>query len=142
MQDQYGSLKGTVNPRECELASLASVRAFAQAWLDSGRPIDTLCLNAGAQFVGEKEPRRTEDGFELTVGVNHLGHFLLCNLLLPALQASENGPRIVVTASEVLFHVSIELIHSQTLTSSCCVHSCMLHEMKQVRQSVDKYSGA
>jgi protochlorophyllide reductase len=52
---------------------MSSIRAFAKRWNDSSKPIDVLSLNAGAQFVGEKKPKRTEDGFELTVGVNHLG---------------------------------------------------------------------
>lgn len=51
--------------------------------------------------TGEKEVRRTADGFELTVGTNHLGHFLLTNLLLPDLEAVGSGSRVVVTASEV-----------------------------------------
>lgn len=97
----YGPLNGSVLPEYCELGSLDSIRSFASRWLDSGRPIDVLSLNAGAQFVGDTAPRRTKEGFELTVGVNHLGHFLLTNLLLPAVEASTNDPRIVVTASEV-----------------------------------------
>lgn len=101
MQETYGPLKGSVAPEYCELGSQDSIRSFAARWLDSGRPIDVLSLNAGAQFVGDTAPRRTKEGFELTVGVNHLGHFLLANLLLPAVQASTNDPRVVVTASEV-----------------------------------------
>lgn len=103
MQAMYGPLNGSVLPEYCELGSLESIRSFASRWLDSGRSIDVLSLNAGAQFVGDTAPRRTNEGFELTVGVNHLGHFLLTNLLLPAVEASTNDPRIVVTASEVRF---------------------------------------
>jgi len=92
----------SVTPHQCDLGSLASVRAFVAEWASSGRAIDVLCLNAGAQFTGVTTPPRTADGFEITVGVNHLGHFLLTNLLLPAVRASDlPAPRIIVTASEV-----------------------------------------
>jgi len=76
-------------------------------WHSSGQPLDALVLNAGVQYSGENDPRRTVDGFEITVGTNHLGHFLLTNLLLPDLEATgaagtaDGAPRIVVTASEV-----------------------------------------
>ena len=84
---------------ECDLASLASVRKFAR---DVGGPVDALALNAGLEYSGDPTVHRTEDGFEETIGVNHLGHFLLANLLLPKLEASSAAhPRIVVTSSEV-----------------------------------------
>jgi NAD(P)-dependent dehydrogenase (short-subunit alcohol dehydrogenase family) len=101
VQEQYGPLRGTVAAEECELASITSIKACAQRWEATGRPIDVLSLNAGAQFVGQKEAKRTADGFELTIGVNHLGHFLLANMLLANVEASTRHPRIVVTASEV-----------------------------------------
>jgi protochlorophyllide reductase len=67
-----------------------------------GGAVDALVLNAGVEFSGDPVVRRTADGLEETIGVNHLGHFLLTNLLLPKLEAStEAHPRIVVTASEV-----------------------------------------
>ena len=92
---------------ECELGNMESIRTFAKRWNDAGKPIDVLSLNAGAQFVGQKEPKRTQDGFELTVGVNHLGHFLLANLLLPALERSSKQPRVVVTSSEVRYCTNV-----------------------------------
>lgn len=110
----YGPLKGSVSPEFCELGSQDSIRSFASRWLDSGRAIDVLSLNAGAQFVGATVPRRTKDGFELTVGVNHLGHFLLANLLLPAVEASTRDPRIVVTASEVCLHACVTVLANRT----------------------------
>eukprot|EP00242_Pyramimonas_sp_CCMP2087_P018319 CAMPEP_0198200750 /NCGR_PEP_ID=MMETSP1445-20131203/3701_1 /TAXON_ID=36898 /ORGANISM="Pyramimonas sp., Strain CCMP2087" /LENGTH=431 /DNA_ID=CAMNT_0043870895 /DNA_START=74 /DNA_END=1369 /DNA_ORIENTATION=+ len=91
---------GQITPLECDMASLASVRQFAADWKASGVPIDVLVCNAGVQFSGEKSPRRTADGFELTVGTNHLGHFLLTNLLLENLERTP-GARVVITASEV-----------------------------------------
>jgi len=62
--------------RSLDLASLAAVRAFAAAW---NGPIDLLINNAGVMVPPLS---RTEDGFELQFGTNHLGHFALTNLLL------------------------------------------------------------
>jgi NAD(P)-dependent dehydrogenase (short-subunit alcohol dehydrogenase family) len=71
------SFAGSWEARPLDLASLASVRAFAGAW--SG-DLDILINNAGIMAVPQG---RTEDGFELQIGTNHLGHFALTNLLLP-----------------------------------------------------------
>jgi protochlorophyllide reductase len=61
-----------------------------------------LALNAGVEYSGDPVVHRTKENFEETVGVNHLGHFLLANMLLDELEkSSETHPRIVVTASEV-----------------------------------------
>jgi len=75
--------------------SLESVRAAANSYLDSGKPLDVLLNNAG---VINTRRRETEDGFEQTFAVNHLAPFLLTGLLLPRLLASGNG-RIVNVAS-------------------------------------------
>jgi len=91
---------GTAVGAACDLASLSSVRAFANSM--NGRTVDTLVLNAGlAHGQADKEPVRTADGFEETVGVNHLGHFLLADLMSPVLVKSSSNPRIVSTASPV-----------------------------------------
>eukprot|EP00667_Euglena_gracilis_P012655 EG_transcript_13012 len=87
-----------VVPVACDLASLTSVRQCAERLRREGVTLDVLVLNAGVQFTGVQDVPRTADGFELTVGTNHLGHFLLANLLLPLV--APDG-RIVVTASEV-----------------------------------------
>ncbi len=69
-----------------ELASLAAVRRFASDYsADHRPPLRALVCNAGVQHVGPTQ--RTEDGFEATFGVNHLGHFLLANLMLRHLEA-------------------------------------------------------
>jgi NAD(P)-dependent dehydrogenase (short-subunit alcohol dehydrogenase family) len=73
------SIPGDPEVRRLDLADLASVRAFAEAWQGN---IDVLINNAGVMRTPE---RRTVDGFELQVGTNHLGHFALTNLLLPQL---------------------------------------------------------
>ncbi len=84
----------------CDLADLESVNRCAEELLRRGEPIDTLVLNAGLQYTGAPEPRRSAQGYELTIAVNHLAHQLLAQRLLPLLQAGRE-PRLVVTASEV-----------------------------------------
>lgn len=76
-----------------DLADLASVRALAATWADTGRPLHGLINNAGLVAPG-----LTRDGFELVFGVNHLGHFLLTALLWPALLAAGQA-RVVTVAS-------------------------------------------
>jgi len=78
-----------------DLASLAQVRAAAAEVADRVPALDLLVDNAGVMAV----PRRlTEDGFEQQLGTNHLGHFALTGLLLPALLAAP-APRVVVLSS-------------------------------------------
>jgi NAD(P)-dependent dehydrogenase (short-subunit alcohol dehydrogenase family) len=74
-----------VEVAKLDLADLASVRAFARAELDHHPTIDILVNNAG-RLVPTKQ--KTVDGFELTLGGNHLGHFALTGLLLPAVLAA------------------------------------------------------
>ncbi|CAE7390554.1 PORB, partial [Symbiodinium natans] len=98
--DSDEPVPGKAIPLELNLASLSSVRAFASQWSSEiKRPIDILACNAGLALGQDaKEPQLTTDGYELTVGTNHLGHFLLVNLLESQLAATA---RIVVTASSV-----------------------------------------
>src|SRR5215467_7444325 len=76
-----------------DLSGLASVRACAGEFLARGEPLHVLINNAG---VGGARGL-TEDGFELTFGINHLGHFALTTALLDCLAAS--APARVVTVS-------------------------------------------
>jgi NAD(P)-dependent dehydrogenase (short-subunit alcohol dehydrogenase family) len=77
------------------LASLASVRQFSRDFIAGERPsLQAIICNAGIQIVSDT--LYTEDGFEMTFGVNHLGHFLLVNLLLPHLS---DHSRIVFVSS-------------------------------------------
>jgi NAD(P)-dependent dehydrogenase (short-subunit alcohol dehydrogenase family) len=82
------AMPGTTEVRSLDLADLASVRAFADAW-EGG--IDVLVNNAGVMAPPEG---RTKDGFELQFGTNHLGHFALTNLLLPRI-----ADRVVTVSS-------------------------------------------
>lgn len=79
-----------------DMASLASVRAFAQSFLASGRVLDVLVNNAGVMAMPKRE--LTADGFERQFGTNHLGHFALTGLLLPAMERAAD-PRVVTVAS-------------------------------------------
>jgi NAD(P)-dependent dehydrogenase (short-subunit alcohol dehydrogenase family) len=83
-----------------DLASLASVRDFAEQELRKRRPIHVLINNAGVMTPPKR--LQTADGFELQFGTNVLGHFALTALLMPALElAAESGerPRVVTIAS-------------------------------------------
>jgi len=85
----------TVAVEALDLASLASVRACAERLRDGRETIDLLIANAGLMAP----PRRTTaDGFELQLGVNHLGHFALTGLLLDRLLATP-GARVVTLTS-------------------------------------------
>src|SRR5262249_55517627 len=80
---------------DLDLADLDSVKACAQGMLDTYDRLDVLINNAGLQ-IGKRTT--TKQGFETTFGVNHLGPFLLTNLLLDRIRASAPA-RIVNLAS-------------------------------------------
>lgn len=86
---------GAIEAWPLDLASLASVRRFAARARGELPRLDVLVCNAGV-WPGER--RRTADGFELTFGVNHLGHFLLCRELEPLLVKSAPA-RVVIVSS-------------------------------------------
>ena len=70
-----------------DLASLASVAAFAGRLLVAARPIDILVNNAGVMALAKREV--TDDGFERQFGTNYLSHFALTGRLLPLLVAAK-----------------------------------------------------
>src|SRR4051794_26411560 len=69
---------------QLDLADLSSVRRAAESFLATGQPLDVLVNNAGV--AGTRG--LSSDGFDLTYATNHIGPFLLTNLLLPALRRS------------------------------------------------------
>jgi NAD(P)-dependent dehydrogenase (short-subunit alcohol dehydrogenase family) len=93
-------VKGSIEVMALDLADLASVRAFAAAFAARHQALHGLVNNAG---VMNTPKGTTKDGFETQIGVNHLGHYLLTELLLPVLQAtavsSSSGARIVNLSS-------------------------------------------
>ena len=86
---------GTVEVRQLDLASLASVAAFADGFEQSNVRLDILANNAGLMALDRST---TEDGFEMQLGVNHLGHFALTAQLLPMLLATPES-RVVSMSS-------------------------------------------
>lgn len=85
-----------------DLADLASVRRFAEAYIAKGYPLHALINNAGIIGAG-KQIHFTKDGFESEFGINHIGHFLLAMLLLPVLKksAQEHAPARVIAVSSI-----------------------------------------
>lgn len=82
---------------QLDLASLRSVREFSSRTLEEEPHIDILINNAGVLMAPYS---KTEDGFELQFGVNHLAHFLLTNLLLERLKEAP-AARVVNVSSVV-----------------------------------------
>lgn len=85
----------SVDVKPLDLASLGSVRAFAEGLRVAHERLDVLCNNAGVMAI---PLRRTADGFEMQFGTNHLGHFALTGLLIDRLLATP-GARVVTLSS-------------------------------------------
>ena len=83
--------------KNLDLSSLASVRTFAGEILKEEGRLDVLINNAGVYM--DPPTAKTQDGFEIHFGVNHLGHFLLTNLLLELLEKSSPSRIVVVSSS-------------------------------------------
>jgi protochlorophyllide reductase len=83
-----------------DLASLDSVRQFVENFRRSGMALDVLVCNAAIYRPTANQPTYTADGYEMSVGVNHLGHFLLARLLLEDLQKSDYpSKRLIIVGS-------------------------------------------
>lgn len=100
-----------------DLASLASVRAFAERYLATGRPIDILIDNAGVMALPTRQT--TVEGFEMQFGTNYLSHFALVGRLLPLLTAahSNRGGARVIQLSSVAHrsgHIRLDDLNYQT----------------------------
>lgn len=108
--EEIQSNGGSAEFLELDLASLRSCRNSAETFVESKRTIDVLVNNAG---VGGTRGV-TADGFEITFGVNHLGHFMLTRGLEPAL---EQGTRIVQVTSAAHFNadgIDFERVEGKT----------------------------
>jgi NAD(P)-dependent dehydrogenase (short-subunit alcohol dehydrogenase family) len=79
-----------------DLASQASVREAAEQIMGAHKRVDLLVNNAGVMGIPE---RKTVDGFEMQFGVDHLGHWTLTALVMPALLASQDARVVTVTST-------------------------------------------
>ncbi|QNI70814.1 protochlorophyllide reductase [Cyanobium sp. NS01] len=85
-----------------DLGDLDSVRAGVETLVSSlGLPLDALVINAAVYKPRLKQPERSPQGYELSMATNHLGHFLLIQLLLSELQRSSHPSRRVVILGTV-----------------------------------------
>lgn len=87
--------------RLLDLGSLDSVRRFVNNFRIMNMTLDALVCNAAIYMPLLKEPLRSPEGYELSMTTNHLGHFLLCNLMLEDLKKSTYGDRRLVILGTV-----------------------------------------
>ena len=88
--------KGSAKVLKLDLADLNSVRDFAKIFLSDYKKLDGLINNAGIMMCPKSY---TKDGFEMQFGVNHLGHFLLTELLMDILKKSAPSRIIILSSS-------------------------------------------
>lgn len=94
---------GSLELIQLDLASLASVRACADALVAAGRPFDVVIANAGVMATPKG---KTADGFETQFGTNHLGHFVLVNRIAPLMRS---GSRLVNLSSAGHRYADVDL---------------------------------
>ncbi|KAK1333268.1 hypothetical protein QTO34_006809 [Cnephaeus nilssonii] len=131
---------GELVVKELDLASLRSVRAFCREMLQEEARLDVLINNAG---VFQCPYMKTEDGFEMQFGVNHLGHFLLTNLLLGLLKSSAPS-RIVVVSSKLYKYGDInfeDLNSEQSYNKSFCYSRSKLANILFTRELARRLEG-
>mmetsp|Transcript_7963 Transcript_7963/g.11362 ORF Transcript_7963/g.11362 Transcript_7963/m.11362 type:complete len:428 (-) Transcript_7963:293-1576(-) len=97
---EQGFPDGSYTVMKLELANLQSVRDFVANLkaFKSARPVNNLICNAAVYKPTDPEPAWTDDGFEMSMGVNHLGHFLLVNLLLDDMKKAKSA-RVCIVGS-------------------------------------------
>lgn len=126
--------------RQLDLASMQSIREFVAGFTSAESRLDVLINNAG--WTG---PRRTTvDGFEMQIGVNHMGHFLLTNLLVDTLQKS--APSRVITLTSVAHRVGkinkLDLNSEKSYRSFCAYAQSKLANILFTRELARRLSGS
>ncbi|XP_006910313.1 retinol dehydrogenase 14 [Pteropus alecto] len=126
--------------KELDLASLRSVFSMCHELFQEEPRLDVLINNAG---IFHCPLMRTEDGFEMQFGVNHLGHFLLTNLLLGLLKSSAPS-RIVVVSSKLYKYGDInfeDLNSEQSYSKSFCYSRSKLANILFTRELARRLEG-
>ena len=97
--ESFSELPGTHESMKCDLGNLQSVREFCATFKNKHKRLDGLVCNAGmVNLNGDKTT--TSDGFETTIGISYIGHFLMTELLLDVLKKT-SGSRYVILSSVV-----------------------------------------
>ncbi|MCL1468568.1 protochlorophyllide reductase [Argonema galeatum] len=99
--ETVGMPQGSYTLIHIDLGSLQSVRRFVENFRARGLSLDALVCNAAIYMPLLKEPLRSPEGYELTVTTNHLGHFLLCKIMLEDLKRSSYRDRRLVILGTV-----------------------------------------
>ncbi|KAJ4258965.1 hypothetical protein NW762_008053 [Fusarium torreyae] len=137
----------SVRPLCLDLASFASIKEAARIILLECERLDILMLNAGVMFVATD---RTQEGYEIQFGTNHMGHALLTKLLLPVLEKTARIPdsdvRIVCLASHGHVYLrkggfSFETLKTDgaAIGSIQCYYQSKLANILWVRQLAKEY---
>jgi len=96
--EEFEFPEGSYVTMKLELGNLQSVRDFVANLkaFKSARPLNHLICNAAVYKPKDPKPAFTDDGFEMSMGVNHLGHFLLSNLLVKDMSKAKNARMCIV----------------------------------------------
>jgi len=127
----FAGLKGSYDAMACDLADLSSVRAFCEAFQKKHSRLDGLVCNAG--MVNMHGPKKvTKDGFETTVGISYLGHFLMTELLLDTLKKSAPSRMLILSS----------VVHAGSADNRYKVHPDDLSFEKRDFNNFDAYGEA
>lgn len=114
--------KGDVNWSVLDLARFSSIRDFAETFRSQHETLDVLINNAG--LILQKRTK-TEQGFEATFGINHLGHFLLTRLLLDSLRVS--APSRIINVSSDAYRRAFTGLDFEDLQSEKSYNSMLVY---------------
>ncbi|XP_030626985.1 retinol dehydrogenase 14b [Chanos chanos] len=140
IEKKAGPDHGELVIKQLDLASLKSVHSFCEEIIREEPKIDVLINNAG---LYQCPYTKTEEGFEMQLGVNHLGHFLLTNLLVDLLKCS--APSRVVVVSSKLYkygHINFDDLNSETsYNKAFCYSQSKLANLLFTRELAQRLEG-